>query len=326
VFAQANYKIHDQLTLTAGIRYTYERKHGTTVTSTVGTPLASTSIPFNDDATVGAGNVSYLGTIAYKFTPDVMAYVSYSTGYQAAGINLNSAPVGTNPIVLQPETVNDWEAGLKSTFFHDHLVVNVDLFREQLTGLQANITPIGGGKSYLANVGVIRSQGVEAEVDWTPLDGLTLTANGSYDDARYTSYPNAPPPSGEPASVVTQNLTGRPVFQAPKWVANAVARYEWDASDKLHPYVQAQYSYRSSVFGDVQDSPGALIPGYSLVNARIGAKFGDHYDASLWISNASNAVYFQTLASASITGAGAYGFSAQLGPPRTFGATLQAKF
>jgi iron complex outermembrane receptor protein len=325
-FAQANYKILDNLTLTGGLRYTYEYKHGTTVTSTMGNPYASTSIPFHDNASVGAGNLSYLASLAYKVTPGVMAYVSYSTGYQAAGLNLNAAPVGTNPIVLQPETVADWEAGVKSAFFHDTLVVNVDLFREQLTGLQANITPIGGGKSYLANVGDIRSQGVEGEADWSPIDGLTLSANGSYDDARYTSYPNAPPPAGEPASVVTQNLTGRPVFQAPKWVANAIARYEWDASARIHPYVQAQYTYRSSVYGDVQDSPGSLIPGYSLVNARVGAKFGDRYDASLWIANAFNAVYFQTLGAATITGAGTFGFSGELGAPRTFGATLRAEF
>jgi iron complex outermembrane receptor protein len=116
------------------------------------------------------------------------------------------------------------------------------------------------------------------------------------------------------------------VFQAPKWVANAIARYEWDASDKVHPYVQAQYTYRSSVYGDVQDSPGSLIPGYSLVNARIGARFGDRYDASLWVANAFNTTYFQTLGAATITGAGTYGFAGELGTPRTFGATVRAEF
>jgi iron complex outermembrane receptor protein len=205
-------------------------------------------------------------------------------------------------------------------------VANADFFTEYLTGLQANITPLGGGKSYLANVGDIRSQGVEGDVTWSITDDLTLSANGSYNDAHYTNYPNAPPPAGEPASVVTQSLTGRPVFQAPKWIANVIGRYEWTVGDNIKPYAQVQYSYRSSVFGDVQDSPASLIPAYSLVNARVGAKFGGHYDASLWIENALNQVYFQTLSSASIPGAGAFGFSGLLGAPRTFGATLRAEF
>ena len=326
VFAQANYKLLDNLTLTGGVRYTYEFKHGITDTSTVGTPYAATSIPFHDDAGVAAGNVSYLGSVAYKVTPHILTYVSYSTGYQAPGLNLNSAPVAGTSIILQPEDVTDVELGAKTTLFGDSVVANIDLFSEYLTGLQANITPIGGGKSYLANVGDIRSQGVEGEFDWRVTDGLALSANGSYNDAYYTNYANAPPPAGEPSSVVTQNLTGKPVFQAPKWVGNLIARYEWEVGDSIKPYAQAQYSYRSSVFGDVQDSPGSLIPAYSLVNARVGAKFGGHYDASLWIENAFNQVYYQTLGAASITGAGAYGFSGLLGTPRTFGATLRVNF
>ena len=309
VFAQANYKILENLILTGGLRYTYEFKHGVTDSSTVGAPYAATSIPFNDDAAVSAGNVSYLASLSYKFTPDILTYVSYSTGYQAAGLNLNSAPVAGTSIILQPENVSDVEVGIKSSFFNDSVVANFDFFSEDLTGLQANITPIGGGKSYLANVGDIRSQGVEGEVDWRVTDGLTLTANGSYNDARYTSYQNAPPPAGEPSSVVTQDLTGHQVFQAPKWIANVVGRYEWGVRDDIRPYVQAQYSYRSSSYGDVQDSPGSLMPAYSLVNARIGASFGGHYDASLWIQNAANQVYYQSLGIANITGAGAYGFS-----------------
>jgi iron complex outermembrane receptor protein len=326
VFAQANYKILDNLILTGGLRYTYEFKHGITDTSTIGTPYGPTSIPFHDNAGVAAGNVSYLASLAYKITPDVLTYVSYSTGYQAAGLNLNAAPVAGTSIILQPEDVTDFEAGVKSSFFRDRVVANFDFFDEYLTGLQANITPLGGGKSYLANVGDIRSLGVEGEVDWSITDALTLSANGSYNDAHYTSYPNAPPPAGEPASVVTQSLTGRPVFQAPKWIANVIARYEWEVGETLKPYAQVQYSYRSSVFGDVQDSLGSLIPAYSLVNARVGAKFGGHYDASLWIENALNQTYFQTLGSASIPGAGAFAFSGLLGTPRTFGATLRAEF
>jgi iron complex outermembrane receptor protein len=325
VFAQGNYKILDNLVLTAGVRYTYESKHGITNTSDLGTPYQATSIQFHDNAAVAAGNVSYLASLAYKFTPDVMAYVSYSTGYQAAGLNLNAAPVGTNSIVLQPENVTDVEAGLKSAFFHDRVVFNIDVFDEYLTGLQANIAP-PGSKSFLANVGDISSRGVEAEADWTPIDGLTLSANGSYDDAHYTRYANAPPPVGVAGAAATQNLTGRPVFQAPKWIANAVGRYEWTATDKVSPYVQVQYTYRSSVFGDVQDSPGALIPGYSLVNARIGARFGSRYDVALWVENAFGQVYFQNLGGASIPGAGTWAFAGALGAPRTFGGTIRASF
>jgi len=325
VFAQANYKILDNLILTAGVRYTNDWKHGITNTGVNGTPYTATSILFQDNAGVAGNNVSYLGSLSYKVTPDVMAYISYSTGYQAAGLNLNAAPAPGKSIILDPEDVTDLEGGVKSTFFHDRVLLNFDVFSEYLTGLQANISP-PTGKSYLANVGDIESEGVEVEGDWTVAKGLTLSANGSYDHAYYTSYPDAPPPVGVLGAPSNQNLTGSQVYQAPKWVANVLARYEWQLTDKVAPYAQIQYTYRSSVYGDVQESPGAVISGYSLVNARIGAHFGDRYDASLWVDNLANQVYFQNLAAASITGAGAYGFSGALGEPRTFGVTLRAQF
>lgn len=324
-FAQANYKLLPGLTLTGGLRYTYEFKHGVTDTSTVGTPFATTSIPFHDNAGVTGENLSYLASLSYKVTPDVMAYVSYSTGYQSAGLNLNAAPVAGQSIVLKPENVTDLEGGVKSAFFHNRVVFNFDVFSEQLTGLQANVVP-PGSKQFLANVGNISSEGVEGEVDWDVLKGLTLSANGSYDDAHYTSYPNAPPPVGVAGAAATQNLTGRPVFQAPKWVVNAIGRYDWSVSDNVSPYAQLQYSYRSGVFGDVQDSPGAYIPGYSLLSARLGAHVDKRYDVELWAENLLNQTYFQNLGGSSIPGAGTWAFTGQLGAPRTFGATVRASF
>ncbi|HEY1926344.1 MAG TPA: TonB-dependent receptor [Caulobacteraceae bacterium] len=330
VFGQANFNITDRLILTGGLRYTYDSKIGSTYTSYAGTPYISASQTplFTDPPTrVSGGNLSYLVSLSYKVTQDLMTYVSRSTGYQAAGLNLNSAPVPGHSIILQPETVGDWEVGVKSSLFDHRLSVNVDAFWETLDGLQANIVPAGGGKSYLANVGNIVARGVEAEADWKPTSGLLLSANGAYNDTYYSSYPNAPAPAGEPSTVTLQNLTGSPVYQAPRWEANLLARYDWDLGRRVSPYVQAQYSYRSGVFGDVQDSPGSRIPGYSLANARVGARFGCHYDVALWVENLTNTVYFQTMGVASISpGGGQYGFGGLLGPPRTFGATVRATF
>ena len=75
VFAQANFKLTDQLTLTGGVRYTHDDKHGISDTSTYLTPYAATSIPFHYDVTVKNDNVSWLGSVSYKLTPDTLLYV-----------------------------------------------------------------------------------------------------------------------------------------------------------------------------------------------------------------------------------------------------------
>ncbi|HEX2558542.1 TonB-dependent receptor domain-containing protein, partial [Phenylobacterium sp.] len=154
--------------------------------------------------------------------------------------------------------------------------------------------------------------------------GLTANLAASWNDVTYASYRNAPCPVGVAAPC---DLTGERVFQAPEWVVNAQLRYEFDWRDGIRPYVQAQYAYRSEVFGQVDASPHSLIDGYSVVNARIGARFGDgRYEVALWANNLLDETYFTTLGSASIVGAAVYGFSGQLGAPRTIGATLRAEF
>lgn len=323
IFAQANYKVTDRLTLTGGVRYTHDERHGTTVTSNYLTPYASVSPQFAYDVTVKGDNVSYLGSATYRVTNHVNVYGSYSTGYKEAGLNLN-APVTTGtPLVLQPEKVKDGELGVKSSLFDGSVAVNANLFWTTLTGLQANYTPANGARTYLANVGNIRARGVEADATWRPTDQLTLSTNGSYNDAVYTSYPNAPCPAGVTGVC---DLTGRPVFAAPRWVANAIVRYETDLGDKVKPFAQADYAFRSAQFGSADDAAYARIKAYALVNFRVGARFNEHYEATLWIQNAFDKQYFQTLSTATLVGAAAFGTVGQLGTPRTWGVTLHADF
>ena len=324
VFAQANYKFTDKLTLTAGVRYTHDDKRGVSDTSTYLTPYTATSIPFHYNVTVLNDNVSWLASASYKLTPDTLLYVSYSTGYKSAGLNLNSAVTAGTPLVLEPERVRDWEAGVKQTLLGDRLAVNVNGYITHLSGLQANIYPTNGAKSYLTNVGNILARGVEAEATLYVTHGLSLNLNGSYNDSHYTSYTNGPCPLGVTGVC---NLTGRPVYEAPKWIENATVQYRFDLTPRLQPYVQAQYSHRSSAFGTVDDGPLTVIPAYSLVNFRVGSEFNEgRYDVSFWLNNAFNEKYFLTMGTSSIPGAGTFALGGQPGAPRMFGATLRASF
>ena len=323
LFGQANFEVTDQLTLTGGIRYTKDRRDGISNTSTRGTPYVPTSIPFNYDVEVKGDNVSYLASAAYKFTPDNLLYASYSTGYKAAGLNLNAAVSEGSSLIIDPEKVKNYELGTKNTFLNGRATLNVNIFRTELDGLQANIA-IPGRRSFLANVGDVLSKGVEVDATLRLNDYFDLSANGSIIDAKYTSYPNAPCAVG---AVAPCDLTDERLFQAPKYIANATLRYEGDPIDEATPYALAQVSYRSSHLGSVQADPLTTIPGYTLVNARVGAKFGDgRYDLSAWVDNLFDKTYFQSLGTASIVGASAYGISGRLGTPRTFGATLRVEF
>lgn len=323
-FGQANFKLTPTITLTGGLRYTHDKRAGVSDTSTAGTPYAATSIPFHYDVTVKNNNVSWLASLSWKPTADLLAYALASTGYKGAGINLNSSTASGTPLVIDPEKVHNYEIGLKQQLFDRRVTLNLSGFWTLLDGLQANIYPLNGTKSYLANVGNVRTRGVEADAEWQIAAGLTLTANGAFNDARYTSYHNAPCPVGVGGVC---DLTGARVYQSPKWMANAIADYRFDIGRGVSPYVIARYSYRSDMFGTVDDGPHSRIPGYGLASFRLGATFAQgKYDAALWIDNAFDQTYFQTLGSSSIVGAATYAYSGQLGTPRTIGVTFQITF
>lgn len=323
-FGQSNWEIVDGLTLTGGIRYTSDKRAGTSVTSTRGTPYAATSIPFNYDVEVEDDNVSYLLSAAWKPAADVLAYASYSTGYKGSGLNLNSAVSAGTPLVLDPETVKNWEAGLKTQWLNGRLTFNLSAFWTELSGLQANVVPTNGNRSYLANVGDVRSRGVEFDAALNLGSGLSIIANGSYNDARYTDYRNAPCPVG--VSGVC-DLTGERLFQAPEWVGNAIVEQRFELANGMAPYLIGQVSYRSEVFGVVDAGPYTVIPGYALVNFRLGTTFSDgRFDLSAFVNNVTDKVYYQNLSTSSIVGAAAFAYAGQLGAPRTIGATLRARF
>jgi iron complex outermembrane recepter protein len=320
-FGQANFEITPRLIATGGLRYTRDKRAGVSDTSLAGTPNPATSLPFHYDVEVKNNNVSYLGTLTWKPVDGLLAYVTYSTGYKGAGLNLNAAVSAGTPLVLEPEKARSWEAGLKQQWFGNRLTLNLDVYRTTLSGLQANIVPSNGNRSYLANVGDVLAKGVEADASWRVSPVLTLTANGAYNDAKYKSYTNGPCPVGVSGIC---DLTGKRVYQSPKWTANAIADVHFETASGVKPYGVARYAYRSSMFGTADDGPYSVVPGYGIAEFRVGALFKQgKYDLSAWVQNAFDKKYYLNLSTTSIVGASPFAFAGQLGAPRTYGVTLR---
>ncbi|HEX4269741.1 MAG TPA: TonB-dependent receptor [Rhizomicrobium sp.] len=320
-FGQFNWQIVSGLTLTGGVRFTQDWRDGTAVSSVNGTIPTSLTPAVNANLRIDGNNVSGLASLAYKLADDSLLYATYSNGYKAAGLNLDAA-VPASGQVLQPEQTDNYEIGIKQGLLNDSLFVKADLYWTELSGLQANYYPPDGSKSYLTNAGNVRSRGAEVEANWTVDDHLTLGVNGAYNEAVYTSYPNAPCPVG--VSGVC-NLTGKPVYEAPRWVTNLNGTYGFDYDAQTRPYISAQYSFTSRYNGTIDDSPYTQIPAYGLVNLRVGASLvGGKYDVAVWANNLLDQTYYTSTALASIPGASSFGIAAQPGAPRLIGATFRA--
>lgn len=340
LFAQGTWHLTERLDFTAGIRGTYEEKDawvtrnaplgGAAVTGAAAAARQGRAGAYDSgDLSQHSFSPSGLLSLSYRFTPDLLGYASLSHGEKSGGVNLTvgAAPtLGTDSLLVGTERANNAELGLKSTLLDGRLLLNGNLFWTEVSGYQANVYDEANRVQYLANAGQVRSRGLELESTWQPLRGLTLNANASWNDVRYTEYEDAPcPPEVSFANAAaTCDLTGHQVVGASKYIANLNGEYRWQLENRIEPYVTASYAFRSRAVGTIDDSEYGQIPSYALVNLSAGVRgdYGDgRWDASLWLKNAGDKTYFTSLWN-SANG----GYAGVLGTPRTLGATLRYDF
>lgn len=341
-FGQATWHIASRLDLTGGLRYTYERKHGTFNGYAAGdfTPIAELPTAWQATATTlrnaiaptlsytaraNGGNWSGTANLSYKATDDILAYASYSRGFKSKGINFASV-LNAAQRVVDPEKVNSFELGLKSQWLDRRLTVNAALFWSEVSDYQGTNVDASRGLSYLSNVGKVRSRGVELDVRANPVEGLTLNASGTYTDAKYVSFPSSTCPYLY-SYQASCDLSGQRLAGVSKWAGSAGFEYARDIGQAgkldLEGYAGADVSYRSSYFSALNDDPFSLVPGYALVGAHAGIRSADgRWDLSVWARNLLDKNYYNVINVYSSTLVA----NASLGEPRFLGLTLKAKY
>lgn len=359
-FANTTWHATDRLAITAGARYTYEKRSGhyesvpsggvpltdpifagltAAQRTTIATRRATFAPTAEYDVSTKGGKVSGTVNAVYRIAPGVNVYGGYSRGFKSAGINLVT-PVqlanGPAPQTFAPEIVDAYEIGLKTDLFRNRLTFNLALFRSDDRGYQANQSVLVATSSgpvlrqYITNAGRVRTQGVEVDVRATPIEGLSLTAAATYDDGKFASYKNGQCPYLEttPANGGVCDLSGRQLTGVSKFVYNLSAEYSLPVGDLLgfetHAYVGGDYNHRSAFFGTLNTDPYGRVPAFGLANAYFGLRdAGGKWDLKFWGRNLFDKLYYTNT---SVDTATTYSYAGSLGDPRFYGTTLRLKF
>lgn len=330
-FGQSNVHFNDQITLTTGLRETFEEDYETIIQYSPDVQpnavVPQSKGPYNGSLAVYSLNLAELVTLSYKPTPSTLTYFTLSHGAKAAGFTtsppsvVGGAFLPVQSLVVNPEKADNLEIGLKESLPEQHLTFDTDLFLTKIFGYQTNETVYvdGAPVSELLNAGSAVTKGFEAEAKWKPISKLTLSANGMYDLAYYSSFRNSAAIQG---GTGIQDLTGQRMQNAPRWSGVLAAAYNEPLSDSTIAYGIIDYSWKDWQYGYADESSYSVLKSYGLTNLRGGININDKYDVSLYVTNLFNKAYFY---SSGVTSYGA-GYTAAPGDPRVAGFTIRAKF
>jgi outer membrane receptor protein involved in Fe transport len=272
--------------------------------------------------------------VAYRFTPEVLTYVSYARGYKAGGFNLDriAAPTQTvarvpaAPVLdtrFLPETVDSYEIGMKNTLFNRTLLANATVFYQKYHDFQLNT--FNGLVFNVTSVPTVISRGVDADFVWfTPIEGLSAQGGVTYAETYYPRSTEAVLGFPPPPPIGNQRLPTSRLSLAPLWSVSLAGTYERPITDNLVARIAVNGKYTSSYNTGSNLDPVKNQKDLTLVNGRIGIGPEDRsWQFEIWGQNLFDKTYTQ-VAYDSVAQTGSY--SAFLGMPRTYGATLRFSY
>lgn len=273
IFGEANYDVTDQLQLTAGGRYTYDRK------AFVGRNLLLPDpVTVNDSQSWPAFTPRAIAK--YKFTSRINGYVSASEGFRSGTWSVTAS----SPIPAKPETVWNFEAGVKATFLDGRALVDVAAFREDYNNKQEEIL-IAPGVTAVRNAASATIDGVEAEYQFKLVPHLTLSGSFTYLNARYGTYVGSP--SDVPVGV-SDVYTGNNLAYAPHIASTVDLAYDIPLGDLGDLMLEGSWQYKSRIFFSRENILIESSAPYSDFDFNVTYQRDQHWSATVFARNATD--------------------------------------
>lgn len=272
VYGQMSYDLPHHLQATAGARY--YNYHGDSATSVSGVSASGpTSTLYGRAQNSG---VTPKFTLAYIHNDSTTVYGTVSKGFRPGGPN-SPIPVppcqAAAPAQFGPDGVWNYELGAKQRALGNRLSVSGDVYYENWTGVQQEVSP-ACGFTYTANAGTAHISGAEVQMRWIVAPGLMVTQN-----AGYTHAYNA---QTVPAANV---VAGEELLNVPRWTADSSVTYRFPVGADMDIMTSINNSYTSSM-QDITFYRNTL-PSYDIITFRGGLE-GNRWSAYLFVDNLGN--------------------------------------
>jgi iron complex outermembrane receptor protein len=349
----------DKLTVTAGLRYTDESKaytfyrynlDGTTINAFLDPVGAANGAGYNGvngtaltgrTARYSGNRLDYRVVVDYRFSPQILAYASTSTGFKGGGVGprpFNAAQA----VPFDPEKLTAYEIGLKTDLFDRHVRLNVSAYFNKFKDAQLTLLscPQFGGPGPCAlpqNAGNADVKGVEAELFARPIEGLQIDASASYLDWKWKCVVGAVVDSTNTSSACSTNPALLSKLVAPprgvtKWQWSLGIQYEAKLGDYGSLVPRFDLSHQGKIAGTATyaaaGTPSAQFSdtaAYTIANGRLTWRNVDKkLEVALEVTNMFDKYYF--LSKFDLIGSGAGTISGLPGRPREWAVSIKKTF
>ena len=326
VFDSATYKLTQDLTLGAGVRFSTDSKdYNVGCLLTCANPTKSTVHTNDSDTTFDV-------SADYALTANTNVYARIATGYLAPALDGRNVEYdfGTKtPLsIAKAETTTSYEIGTKSNLFDHRANLNLTAYYWDTENLQ--LAAVGGASAgtNLINAKTAIGEGLEAEFEFKPTEQWLLTTSASYNFTQIQD-PNLEV-AGCSGGCTMQNqydsktgyykINGNPLPNAPRWIVDASARYSIPLNKNNEIYALTDWSYRSSE--DFFLYKATEFTGQSLLLGGLRVGYIDHdrgFEVAAFVHNILDQV--------KVTGAIDFdNLTGFVNDPRTYGVEVRYKF
>ena len=282
VFAQATYRITEQLGLTLGGRYTIDDKTYDGTIAAAGPPSwVSGSASVSDDWSEFTPKIG----LDYRINDNTMVYAYAAEGFQAGGFQARPFSVTDIDRPFEPTTVWTYEGGIKTDLLERMLRLNIAYYYNDYEDLQLNSLNVGaGGGTITQNAAEAKVHGIEVELTATPTDELTLFGTLATAENKYTEL--APNVSGV---TLDSDVAGTPKL---------TASLGFDYSFNISPgsiVVGGDYQYQRSHHPGSTNADVTKVPTLDLFNAYVRYEpRAKNWDVGIYGKNLSDEKYHFT--------------------------------
>lgn len=289
VFYNIDFRPIPEVRLSHGGRYTKDKKNFDVVPLSICAGPNFTLCP--DTATSfkrSWDNFSPRFAAEWQASRRTLLYGSWTKGYRSGSFNsrANNIPA-VGP--ADPETIQQFEAGIKATLLDGRARFNIAAFTSKYNDIQRTV--VVNAVQTLANAASARLRGVEIESTFRPIDALVINGSLGYIDAKYNEFFGLDVNGGGYDPNVDPELAAKlDLDRVPRLTAYLGATYSFQLPG-FAPELQLRgsYSYRSHVFGDVGNE--VREPALNIFDAGFAVK-SDRWTASVYGKNLTNEIQY----------------------------------